>query len=414
MIRTVHRAKYILADADLVLQNAAVHVSSPGRISRIEPWQGAPASPDIEVVDWGSAVIMPGLVNAHAHLELTCLHGRLVRFSSFCDWLSQLILQRRQWKREDYVESARRGSEMAVRSGTTLIGDISASGVSWEALRSVRLRKVVFEEALSFLPERAGEILASIEDRLNKREPESLLCPGISPHAPYSVSGELFCSLSALARRMSLPLAIHAAETLEEIEFLNSGTGAFRQFLTTLAVLPDAYQPPRMRPIPYLEKLGVLEGPVLLIHCNYLDPESMAIILRSRSSVVYCPRSHGFFGHAEHPVRELLDRGINVALGTDSLASNDSLSLLEEMRYLYRMRKDLKSCEIFRMATLNGAAALGFGTSAGRLRCGYWADMAVIELPADTGPKNLIAQILEGNGKWYATIVQGETAARRT
>ena len=413
MIRTVHRAKYVLADPDLVLQNAAVHVSSPGRISRIEPWQGAPASPDINVVDWGSAVIMPGLVNAHAHLELTCLQGRLVRFSSFCDWLSQLILQRRQWKREDYIESARRGCEMAVNSGTTLIGDISASGVSWEALRSTRLRKVVFEEALSFLPERAGEILASLEDRLNKREPDALLCPGISPHAPYSVSAQLFRPLCALARRTSLPLAIHAAETQEELEFLDSGTGEFREFLTTLGVLPDAYQPPRMKPIPYLENLGILESPVLLIHCNYLDPESMAIILRSRSSVVYCPRSHAFFGHAEHPVRKLLDLGINVALGTDSLASNDSLSLLDEMRFLYRVRKDLKSCEIFRMATLNGAAALGFGASAGRLRCGYWADMTVIELTGETGPKNLTAQIVEGNGKWYATIVQGETAASR-
>ncbi len=330
------------------------------------------------MVDWGSAVIMPGLVNAHAHLELTCLQGRLVRFSSFCDWLSQLILQRRQWKREDYIESARRGCEMAVNSGTTLIGDISASGVSWEALRSTRLRKVVFEEALSFLPERAGEILASLEDRLNKREPDALLCPGISPHAPYSVSAQLFRPLCALARRTSLPLAIHAAETQEE-----------------------------------LENLGILESPVLLIHCNYLDPESMAIILRSRSSVVYCPRSHAFFGHAEHPVRKLLDLGINVALGTDSLASNDSLSLLDEMRFLYRVRKDLKSCEIFRMATLNGAAALGFGASAGRLRCGYWADMTVIELTGETGPKNLTAQIVEGNGKWYATIVQGETAASR-
>jgi len=200
-------------------------------------------------------------VNAHAHLELTCLQGRLVRFSSFCDWLSQLVLQRRQWKREDYIESARRGSEMAVNSGTTLIGDISASGVSWEALRSARLRKVVFEEALSSLPERAGEILASLEDRLNKREPDALLCPGISPHAPYSVSAQLFRPLCALARRTSLPLAIHAAETQEELEFLDSGTGEFREFLTTLGVLPDAYQPPRMKPIPYLENLGILESP---------------------------------------------------------------------------------------------------------------------------------------------------------
>src|SRR5207247_10756679 len=148
-------------------------------------------------------------------------------------------------------------------------------------------------------------------------------------------------------------------ETQEELEFLDAGSEEFREFLTTLGVLPDAYQPPRMKPIPYLENLGILESPVLLIHCNYLDPESMAIILRSRSSVVYCPRSHAFFGHAEHPVRKLLDLGINVALATDSLASYDSLSLLDQMRILDRVRKDLKRCEIVLMGSLTGYGALG-------------------------------------------------------
>src|SRR5207249_2843443 len=225
---------------------------------------------------------------------------------------------------------------------------------------------------------------------------DELLTSGATPHAPYSVSPELYRGVSDLARRRRLPLATHTAETKEELEFLKSGTGAIREFLIRLNALPEGWIPPGLDAVSYLESLGVLEQPALLIHCNYLDPDSLARLLRSRSSVVYCPRSHEFFRHVDHPVRSLLDLGVNVALGTDSLASNDTLSVLDEMRFLYKNRKDLKVDEILRMATLNGAAALGFGGTVGRLRRGYWADMAVLNLPDHLDAKYLTAQILEG------------------
>jgi cytosine/adenosine deaminase-related metal-dependent hydrolase len=165
--------------------------------------------------------------------------------------------------------------------------------------------------------------------------------------------------------------------------------------------------------VPYLEVLGVLERSPLLVHCNYVDANSVAAIQKSRCSVVYCPRSHAYFGHEAHPVRQLLDAGVNVALGTDSLASSDSLSLLDEMRFLFRTRKDLRCGEVFQMATLNGAASLHFGGVLGRLRRGYWADMAVLELPSGMGERNLLAQILEGAGECMATIVGGEVVWAR-
>jgi cytosine/adenosine deaminase-related metal-dependent hydrolase len=136
----------------------------------------------------------------------------------------------------------------------------------------------------------------------------------------------------------------------------------------------------------------------------------MTRILKAGSSVVYCPRSHDFFGHEEHPVRQLLDLGINVALGTDSLASNTSLSMLDEIRHLFRNRKDLRPDEIIRAATLTGAAALNHGGSLGRLKPGYRADMAVLEVPQNLGARQLAAQILEGAGDCAATIVQGRLA----
>ena len=407
MIRTIHRAKYVLAEADLLLQDATVHVSDPGRISRVEPWQDPPGTMEAKIVDWGSAVIMPGLVNAHTHLELTCLHGQLTRFSTFFDWVSQLIERRREWTRTEYIESVRQGAQMCLSSGTTLVGDISASGVSWEALKPLPLRKVVFEEALSFLPEAASQTLASLQARLKRGRRDKLLKIGISPHAPYSVSPELYRALAEMAREKELPLATHLAETREELEFLESGTGPIKAFLESVKALPEHWTPPGLDPVSYLEQSGVLESPVLLIHCNYLDADSMRKILSSRSSVVYCPRSHNFFGHTNHPVRELLDHGVNVALGTDSLASNDTLSILDEMRFLFQSRKDLKAEEIFRMATLNGAGALGFASTLGRLRRGYWADLTVLRLAEDPGPKNFLSQILEGAGEWQGTVVRG-------
>ncbi len=412
MIRLIHRAKYVLADSDLLLQNSAVHVSEPGRISRIEPWQCQSSRLQAEVVDWGNAIILPGLVNAHSHLELTRLHGRVDHCGSFTNWLSRLVAARRTWTIEDYRMSVRKGAQLALSSGTTLVGDISASGISVEVLKSEDFRKVVFEEVIALRPEDASRETNLLADRLDRIPANPLLSTGVSPHAPYSVSGELFAQASRLAGERSIPLAIHLAETRSELEFLQFGTGEFRDFLQNLGALPSGWKAPQKDPVNYLDGLGVLQRAPLIIHGNYLDNEAMAKILANRCSVVFCPRSHAFFGFDRHPVREMLDLGINVALGTDSLASNDSLSMLDEMRFLFGARKDLNCREIFRMGTVNGASALGLGGSLGRLQCGYWADMTVLRLSEHTQSRNVEAQILEGAGECEATIIAGRIAWR--
>jgi cytosine/adenosine deaminase-related metal-dependent hydrolase len=413
MIRTIHRAQFVLAEADFLLQDAAVHVCDPGRISRVEPSHIKSWGPGVRIIDWGRAIIMPGLVNSHTHLELSLLAGRTPKATSFVDWLSQVVEERRKWTPQQYAESVRSGVAMALRSGTTLVADISASGLSRQALVSERIRKAVFEEAVALAPERAAESVAEVERRLQDSEPDSLTILGVSPHAPYSVSPKLYRELAALARRRGILLTTHAAETREELEFLESGTGPFGGFLGSLGTLPEGWAPPKLDPIPYLEVLGILEQSPLLVHCNYLDAHSMAIIQRTRSSIAFCPRSHAYFGHENHPVRQCLDLGINVALGTDSLASNASLSMLDEMRFLGRSRRDLKCEEIFRMATLNGATALNLGRVLGRVRRGYWADMTVLRLPEEAGGRNLLSQILEGAGECVATIVKGEIVWQR-
>ncbi len=413
MIRTIHRAQFVLAEADILLQDAAVHVCDPGRISRIEPLHSRLSSQDVRVIDWGRAIIMPGLVNSHTHLELSLLAGRIRQTTSFADWLSQVVQERRKWTPERLTESVKTGAAMALRSGTTLVAEISASGFSRQALGPERIRKAVFEEAVALAPERAAESLEEVERRLQEKEPDALTTLGVSPHAPYSVSPKLYRELAALAGRRGVPLTTHVAETREELEFLEAGTGPLAGFLSSLGALPAGWSPPKLDPILYLEVLGVLEQSPLLVHCNYLDAHSMSVIQRTRSSVAFCPRSHAYFGHENHPVRQCLDLGINVALGTDSLASNTSLSMLDEMRFLCRSRRDLKCEEIFRMATLNGATALNLGRVLGRVRRGYWADLTVLRLPEEAGGRNLLAQILEGAGECLATIVKGEIVWQR-
>lgn len=408
MRECVHRARFVLQEPGALVEDCAIRVESSGRIVAIEPWLRARAA-GAEVVDWGSAAIIPGLVNAHTHLELTRLGGQLKSFSSFTDWIGQLVRARNSWVDGDYASSLETGTRQLLSSGVTLAGDISSGRIGAEDA-GLRLRRVVFGETLSLFPDRAGAAIAELTAILERPVSNPLLIRGVSPHAPYSVSPELYRSAAMLAKVRAAPLTTHAAETRAERQFLESGKGEFVDFLMRIDALPQGWRAPGMSPIRYLDRLGVLGTRCVLAHCNYLDDDEIACISRTRSSVVYCPRSHAFFGHDPHPVRELLDAGVNVALGTDSLASNDSLSMLDEMRYLFAARKDVPASEILHSATIGGAVALGFGETLGRLAPGRIADFAVLRIPESLGPRGLVEGILEGAGACIATVVQGETA----
>ncbi|MBN2320203.1 MAG: amidohydrolase family protein [Acidobacteria bacterium] len=412
--KIIHRAKYILPDPYTFLKNGAIEITEDGRIASIAPWRELSGPAGNGAVDWGAAIIMPGLVNAHVHMELTSLHNCLPQFHSFTDWLSQLIAKRQAWNLEHFRSSIREGIAQSLAAGTTTVGDVSSSGISRDLTSDSPLRKVIFEESIAFSPDLAVEKIADINRTLDNSKSGDLYEPGVSPHAPYTVSGDLYRGLAELARRRRLPLATHTAETEEEIQFLRNGTGEFRNFLNAMGLIPPGWKAPGLDPIPYLHSLGVLGTNCLLIHCNYLDRDSIKLVAGSHSSIVYCPRSHAFFRHRRHPIRDLLDAGINVALGTDSLASNKTLSMLDELRFLYKERKDLKSEEIMQAATLNGAKALGFGNRLGTLKSGNLADMTILEVPPDMGISNAPDRILEGAGECIGTIVGGRISWQKS
>jgi cytosine/adenosine deaminase-related metal-dependent hydrolase len=373
-------ARWLFPVAAPPLANGVLTVAG-SRILAVEP-AGA-RTPDL---DLGDAAVLPGLVNAHTHLDLSGLRGAVPFNGSFTDWLRAVIRHRRA--RAEVEADVRAGLAECVRAGTTLLGDISAGGASWDALAPSGIRAVVFHELLGLPRERADAALAAAEQWLNDHPATPTCRPGLSPHAPYSVRADVVGRSSALAEPHGAALAIHLAETADELELLRHRRGPFVPFLQELGVwAPDGLA----RSFAQVMRAGSWKEriPRLFIHGNYLRPDAA---VKPNASIVYCPRTHAYFGHPPHPFREFLRRGRRVALGTDSLSSNPDLDLLAEARFLRRLHPDLPGAALLRMATLAGAEALGWADQTGSLEPGKSADLAVVPLAnGDNGdPHDLV------------------------
>jgi cytosine/adenosine deaminase-related metal-dependent hydrolase len=335
------------------------------RIIAVEPAGSRPAD-----VDLGEVAVLPGLVNAHTHLDLTGLRGRCPPSADFTGWLRQVIAHRRNATPEQIEADIRAGLAESLRHGTTLLGDISGDGGSWDVLANAPLRAIVFREMLGLPEARASGAWERLDRWLESRVPTPTCRPGVSPHAPYSVRSSLFFAAST----SGVPVAVHLAESAAEQELLVLRRGPFVPFLRDLDVwAPDGLAEDTDHVLKLLNGLS----PTLLIHGNYLPPDSA---IPSNASIVYCPRTHAAFGHPPHPFREFLARGVRVALGTDSLASNPDLSILAEIRFLHERCPDVPGDVLLRMATLAGAEALGWANETGSLDAGKSADLVVVPL----------------------------------
>lgn len=325
-------------------------------------------------MDLGDVAVLPGLVNAHTHLDLTGLRGQCPPTGDFTAWLRAVVRHRRQITPVQNEADIRAGLSESLRAGTTLLGDISAEGKSWPILEEAPLRSVVFCELLGLTQERAERSLQFAHDWLTTHLPTNTCRPGLSPHAPYSVRIELFARAALLARPSRIPLAVHLAESREELELLHHRRGPFVPFLKELGVWNPNDLATSIKNVMQVCNQHI---PKLFVHGNYLAPTAR---VPRQSTVVYCPRTHAAFRHPPHPFRDLLARGIRIALGTDSLASNPDLSILSELRFLHKLCPDLPGDVLLRMATLSGAEALGWADETGSLEVGKSADLVVIPL----------------------------------
>jgi cytosine/adenosine deaminase-related metal-dependent hydrolase len=354
-------------------------VLSGERIVALEPEGARPADEDL-----GDVAVLPGLVNAHTHLDLTGLAGAVPFTGDFTAWL-RAVIRHRLLRTSDEIESdIRAGLQQSIRHGVTLLGDVSAGGQSWDTLAAAPIQAVVFHELLGLTQDRAEQALQRARAWLQTHPATATCRPGLSPHAPYSVRAELFSQAAELRHQsgtgqgdLAVPLAVHLAETQYERELLARRCGPFVGFLRELGVWDPAGLASGVAEV--LARCG-LAPRRLFIHGNYLTPEDP---IPDDSTVVYCPRTWAFFRHQPHPLRDLLARGVRIALGTDSLASNPDLDLLAEARFLHALHPDLPPAAILRLATLSGAEALGFASVTGSLEPGKWADLVVVPLSGE-------------------------------
>jgi cytosine/adenosine deaminase-related metal-dependent hydrolase len=326
--------------------------------------------------DFGHAAILPGLVNAHTHLDLTGMRGLALPSPDFTGWLREVIRHRRSRTPQQVAGDIRLGLAESLRNGTTLLGDISGDGSSWAELAEAPLRAVVFRELLGLPKDRAERAWQEAQKWLGACRATPTCRPGLSPHAPYSAR----VSLIKAAAQSGLPVAIHLAESAAERQLLVDHNGPFVQFLQELGT----FDPVGLANSPeHVLRLAAGAGPTLFVHAGYL---AASAALPANASVIFCPRTHAAFGHPPHPLPDLLRCGIRVALGTDSLASNPDLSVLGEARFLHADSPDLPGATILKMATLSGAEALGWDRDCGTLAPGKSADFVVVPLPeAETG-----------------------------
>lgn len=360
---------------------------------------------DAEVEDLGNVAVLPGLVNTHTHLEFSGLAQPLGEpGTGFVDWIRQIIELFRQ-EPGTSGQPVRRGLQECIRSGTTTLGEIAQPGWSADEFQDIGLDATVFLELIAPTSERIAPLLELAPQHLRAADQSGRWRPGLSPHAPYSVLPQLLTAAVSLSVTGCVPMAFHLAESREELELLRSGSGPFRDHFDELGTCdPDLFVP-GTRPLDYLHTLAAAHR-ALIIHGNYLDDEEIAFLAdrAQRMSVVYCPRTHAYFGHKAYPLRQMLAAGVTVALGTDSRASSPDLSLLAEMRFVARRYPDVGRDVVLRLGTINGARALGRDGENGSLEPGKYANLVVVALPERDAadPHELLLDSDEPVvGRWY-------------
>lgn len=379
-----------------------------GRIAAVDS-----RKPDLcgDVVDLGDAVVLPGLINAHTHLEFSILEKPLgPPGQSLPNWIRRVIAERKRGGSSCSAISA--GIEQCLLGGVTTIADIATEPASsYRTQGGFKAPVVLLHEAIGFSAARSDSAFRDVERRLDAA---NSFLSGVSPHAPYTVSPQLVERLATLASQRRLPLAMHLAESLEELEFLATGGGPFRELLEERSMYDQTVIPLGARPLNYLQLLGAnLQSRSLVVHGNYLASDEMSFIAehRDRMTVVYCPRTHAYFRHREHPLRDLLAAGARVVIGTDSLASNPNLNLAAEVGYAAAQFPDVAPEAWVRMVTADSAYALGLEDNRGDLSAGKRAD--IVAFPRDAAApaaEDPYESVLRDDAKPIAVWLAGERA----
>jgi len=354
-----------------------------------------------EVLDLGEQVLMPGLINAHCHLDYTMLRGKIPPQRSFSDWIQAINAEKAKLTEQDYIDSIHAGFAEARSFGTTTILNLIALPKLVSAIKESLVRTWWFGELIDVRIPDAAEALA--DEAAESLKPAKHW--GLAPHAPFTASQSLYARCEEIARRENIPLTTHLAESREEMQMFRDARGAAFDFLKEIGrPMEDCG---RETPLSLFLRTRTIDQRWIVAHLNELDAGDFDLLgAAPKFHIAHCPRSHTFLGHAPFALGRLRALGFNICLGTDSLASNSSLSLFAEMRELLRKEPGLSPLKVLEMATVNGAAAIGQRNSLGCIRAGASADL--IALPMQQPSTDVFESIVAFEGAVSWMMVDGE------
>jgi 5-methylthioadenosine/S-adenosylhomocysteine deaminase len=386
---TIYRAEWLLPITAPPVKNGAVAVDGDRIVAVGSLPEVLATCPGATMVDFDQAVLLPGFVNAHSHLEYTCFRG-MFDDEQFGDWIIRLIDVKASLTPDEYLSSARLGALEALSSGVTTIADTTYTGESLAAAAEAGLRGIAYLEVFGIDDKQLDETLADLDERLATAQ--SLASPlfelGLGPHAPYTVSSRLFQTLAVHARERHLKMASHVAESKEELTYIRSGSGKFaHDYREKMGWERMLIQPYGVSPIKYLQQWGVFDENFLAVHCVHASIDDIRILKAKGAAVAHCPKSNAKTGCGIAPLPDLLRQGVRVGFGTDSPAASNIMDMFDEMRtalFLHRgVERDvsvLNAAQCIRIATLGGAEALGLADRVGSLEAGKQADLIAVDV----------------------------------
>ncbi|MEW6408509.1 MAG: amidohydrolase family protein [Nitrospirota bacterium] len=362
-----------------------------------------------------NVILMPGLINTHIHLELSGFAGLISEKNDFFDWVERLISVKLNTKRESYQSGSLKGLKELIRTGTTTVGEITSEDVSPYILAKSGMRCRVFFEVIGPDSSNSDTVLNSTINKIERfkemiNEQRILTAKiGLFPHSCYSVSTDLLLKCNRYSLEYDLPMSAHIAETSEECNFLSNGTGKLKEMLRRIGVtsFPNTFSAPS--PIDYLDRIGLVSKNLMAVHAVHLSESDIETIANKGSSISHCPRSNKNLNTGTAPIDRFLKSNINLSLGTDSLASNTSLDLWDEMTFAYNQHKSsgVTPYDIFKMATINGAKALLMEAEAGSIEKGKKADIIAVRPKTEHRAGDIYQFLLERGVDIMMTMVSG-------
>jgi 5-methylthioadenosine/S-adenosylhomocysteine deaminase len=386
-----------------------VLVDDSGRITAVGPDDAVPSPPGVPSERFEDAVLMPGLVNAHTHLELTGLGGAVAE-GSFPDWIRRLRQVKAERTPAAFLEAAKQGVRDCWAAGVTTVADTGDSGAVIQALAELGGRGVCYHEVFGPHPGQVAESMAGLRSRVAELRPftSERVRLGVSPHAPYSVSRELYREVAAWARREGLPLAVHLAESPEETALVAEGGGPFAEMWRRREIPVHAGE--GRTPVEWVDQLGVLGEDTLCIHMVQASEADLGVLAARGAAVAHCPLSNRAHGHGTAPLAAIRRHGIRTGVGTDSVVSVGELDLLSEARAA-REIGGLSAAHALELVTIESARAIGWGRDAGRLEAGALGDLAAFAT-GDAGDHPVEA-VMHSPSRAVATFLDGRCVHRR-